>query len=122
MLFATDRTDGQVYEKPIEEPGRMREFYKARGRGRQLECSLCKEPGATVDCSVSKCEEVFHFEVTAEQTMCRLQVIKITHPLVRFPELRYSAPSTVPSPNDTFFGKPSTRSFQRHPVEDLHSC
>ncbi|CAN0351185.1 unnamed protein product, partial [Hapterophycus canaliculatus] len=51
----------EVYEKPLEALGQIRELYKARWRGRQLECSLCKEAGATVDCFVNKCEEVFHF-------------------------------------------------------------
>ena len=53
----------QVYEKPLEALGQIRELYKARGRGRLLECTLCKELGATVDCRVGKCDEVFHFQV-----------------------------------------------------------
>ncbi|CAM9908908.1 unnamed protein product, partial [Laminaria digitata] len=52
----------QVYEKP-QALGHIRGLYKARARGRQLECTLCKELGATVDCRVGKCDEVFHFQV-----------------------------------------------------------
>lgn len=52
----------QVYENQ-NNFGTICELYKARGRGRLLDCSLCKEPGATVDCSSQKCEEVYHYEV-----------------------------------------------------------
>ncbi len=49
------------------EANKIQCLHKARARGRQLECSLCKGPGASVDCTVSKCEEVFHFEVRKDK-------------------------------------------------------
>lgn len=61
--------------------GKIKELYKARGRGRQLECSLCNEAGATVDCATSKCEEVFHFEVRpcfrAFMSTCRHRALRV---------------------------------------------
>lgn len=73
LYVRTTTKQRQVYAEGSNQNCRIRGLYKARGRGRQLECSLCKGPGATVDCTTTKatkCEEVFHFEVRCGVVRC----------------------------------------------------